>query len=103
MTTETMTTRIKKGHDGWNATTQVKDVKGYDWEINTFKGSNKKLVCVAQAGKLNDEAGYSTFSFMMFGDPRMKLAESDARASEKSIAEVHAKGLEEFIKQSINS
>ena len=103
MTTEALKTKVYKGRDGWMGKTQVTDVKGYDWEISTFKGSNKKLVCVAQAGKFKQENGYNSFSFMLFQDPMLRLANSDARASEKSIAELHAKGLEEFIKQSINN
>lgn len=97
MTTKEMTTRMKKAHDGWQAKTLVKDVKGFDWEIMTFKGYSKDVICIAQSGKHKDEGGYSSFSFTMFQDPRFTLAQEKIRATEKSIALVHEKGLQEFI------
>lgn len=95
--------KVWKGRDGWQAKTTVKDIKGYDWEITTFKG-HSGVVCVAQAGKIKEEDWYSTFSFAMFSDPRMTLKQVNVRATEKSIGDVHTKGLQEFVnKLDLNS
>ena len=88
--------KVYKGRDGWQAKTTVKSVKGYDWEILTFKTS-KTITTIAQAGKNKDENGYSSFSFVLFQDPRIKLRQVTERCTEKTVSDSHTKALKEFV------
>ena len=82
---------IKKGREGWQAET-IKEFNGGHWQISTWKSGNK-LETSAQFGRYKEENNWLTFSFEMFGDPRIKLYSEIRRNSEKAIQEVHAKGL----------
>jgi len=89
--------KVYKGRDGWQAKTEVKDVKGYDWEISTFKTGRGTLVTTAQAGKYKDQQGYSSFTYLIFGDPRVNLMEVRERCTENTINNLHTKGLQQFV------
>jgi len=89
-------TKIWKGRDGWQAETQVKSVKGYDWKISTFK-SGTALVTTAQAGMFTNERGYDVFSFQIIGDPRVRLFEIRERCTQNTITNLHTKGLSAFV------
>lgn len=89
------TIKHTKGY-GWKAKTIIKDVLGYDWNISTLKVSSGKISCTAQAGKLKDNDGYESFSFLMFQDPSISLYQENRRATQNAIEEIHDKGLEIF-------
>jgi hypothetical protein len=91
--------KVWKGRDGWEAKTTAKDIKGHDWEILTFKAGSGCLVTMAQAGTLKEENGYTSFSFEVFGSPRIKLNEVRERCTEKIINDLHTKGLSKFVNE----
>lgn len=78
--------------------TSISGINGYDVEIYTGKGYGGKIVCMAQFGTQKQGEGYTTFSFEMYGDPRILLASSapDTRATEKAIQTIHRAGLAKF-------
>jgi len=88
--------KVYKGRDGWQAKTKVKDVKGYDWEISTYK-SGTALVSIAQSGRFIIEQGYDVFNFQIVGDPRFRLREVRERCTEKTISDSHTKALKAFV------
>ena len=90
-------TNVKKGRDGWSATTN-EAASGYDWKIRTYKSSGGKLISSAQAGirEENESGGYSSFKFAMFQDPNITLNTVAARCTEKTIAAAHAEALTVF-------
>jgi len=90
-------TTIKKGHYGWVGKTMVENFKGYDWDITTIKNYNGDLSTTAQGGKNKKEDGYSSFSFMMFQDPNIRLKSSrPARVTDKVVSAQHEEALKEF-------
>lgn len=90
-------TTIKKGHYGWVGKTMIDNFKGYDWDITTIKNSNGDLVTTAQGGKNKKEDGYSSFSFMMFQDPNIRLKSSrPARVTDKVVTEQHEQAIQYF-------
>lgn len=85
---------INKGFHGWEAESNEK-FNGYDWKITTLKRSNGIISCMAQAGEL---AKSGSFIFTMFQDPNIKLFSTKGRATEKTVKEIHIKGLLAFDK-----
>jgi hypothetical protein len=90
-------TSLNKGVNGWKAKTSVKDYKGYDWEITTMKSMRGDLVTTAVGGHTKQHQGYSTFEYVMYQDPNIRLMTSKpARITEKVVEEQHDKALLEF-------
>jgi hypothetical protein len=87
---------INKGAHGWAAKSIIKNLNGFDWEIYTMKTSSGFIHSIAQAGQYKDEGGYTSFSFLMFGDPRYTLLKEKRQATEKAIREIHELGLQAF-------
>jgi hypothetical protein len=91
------TSSLRKGENGWKAKTSVKDYKGYDWEVTTMKSMRGDLVTTAVGGKTKQHQGYSTFEYVMYQDPNIRLMTSKpARITEKVVEEQHFKALLEF-------
>ena len=91
------TTSLRKGSSGWIAKNKVDDYKGYDWEITTMKSMRGDLVSTAVGGKTKRHQGYSTFEYVMYQDPNIRLITSKpARITEKVISEQQQKALQEF-------
>lgn len=90
-------TSLNKGVNGWKAKTSVKDYKGYDWEITTMKSMRGDLVTTAVGGHSKQHQGYSTFEYVMYQDPNIRLMTSKpARITDKVVEEQHDKALLEF-------
>jgi hypothetical protein len=93
-------TRIRKGSDGWKAKTTLEDYKGYDWEIDTMKSLRGTLISMATGGKLQKENGYTSFSFVLFQDPRVTLMESKpTRITDKVVEKQHEEALKVFFEK----
>ena len=94
---ENTKTIIRKSYHGWSGET-VTTVGNKDWKITTLKRSDGSISTVAQAGKMGSGEGYTTFSFMMYQDPSVRLNSVKARATSKKVGDVHSDGLEKFEK-----
>ncbi len=93
--TEKENTRISNSFHGWQGETMVK-VKGYCYMITTIKTNSGKIV--SRAMQVNDEGKDNNFRSISFGMdaktyPLLSLA---ARATEKTIRELHLKALAMF-------
>ena len=85
---ETVKTRIYKGREGWTGESTITNVNGYDWEIMTYKSSGG-IISTAQSGQKTENG----FSYMMFTNPSVRLVHERVRATEKSVTEIHKKGV----------
>ena len=96
-------TLIKKGYYGWQATTTFIDTENKsaednptDVQVSTSK-RQAGMSCHFQFGQDTSNDRFSGFSFMMMSDPRGTLVEDRAaRCSEKTVREMHTKGLQAF-------
>ena len=90
-------TTIRKGFHGWIAKTIIENFKGYDWDISTLKTYDGDLTSTAQAGDNKFYNGYTSFEFVVFQDPSIRLKTSrPARVNEKAVLEQHAEALKIF-------
>ena len=84
-----MNINIRKGHDGWEATTDIEMGNGRIIRISTGKGRGG-MRTNAQVWKLGVGG---TMSFEMFGDFSRCIATSTSRCTENLVREAHAKAL----------
>ena len=89
-------TEIKKGFNGWAGKSEI-SIDGKDWQITTMKRHHGSISTLAQSGIKEKRDGYSTFTFIMYQDPSMRVnSVSGVRATQKSIDRIHSEGLEIF-------
>lgn len=86
-----------KNHNGLRAENYGRHA-GHDWSISTSK-RGKKIICSANAGRLKQEPGMSSFLVWDMFASNTKLAEKEGRATAKAINEVHALGCAEFTRR----
>ncbi len=92
-----MKTILRKGYNGWEATSQtLPNANGKAWQITTHK-SGKGVKCSAIEGTLID--GNFTFDVLDILDKTIKLAYEAGMCTENRVNIVHTLGLIEFQKQ----
>jgi hypothetical protein len=89
-------TSVQKGRDGWVGNTDLSIENGCDYKITTTKFGSGVVKCYAQSGTFGETEHFTSFSFMMFSDPSYTLVQTRTRATSKTIAEIHAAGLQIF-------
>lgn len=86
-------TRVFQNHrDEWKGRSIV-NALGYDWRIDTYKGSGGTITSTATGGHNNEKGSWE---WMMFTDPNITLVKIKARATEKAMREVHAQAVAVF-------
>ena len=91
-------TVVRKGHDGWNAKTYflISGGKqdGRQVKVSTYKGTSG-LYTSAQVMTIENQGGYQTESFELFGDPSKTLIRPvKCRVTDKTVSEQHKQALE---------
>ncbi len=91
------TTNVYKGRDGWTAKTNFaieggphngRHVKVFTWKGNGGVYTGSQVVTIGESG------GFQSETFAMFSDPSKTLVRPEKiRASDKTIAEQHERGL----------
>jgi hypothetical protein len=81
-----MTTRISKGRDGWEANTQLDMQEANRVLIVTTRKMTGGMVTRAM---VNTDSGDGFLSWNLFGDYSSRTVYKGARATEKTVTELH--------------
>ena len=90
-------TIVRKGYDGWNAKTYFNIIggkhDGRQVKVSTYKG-NGGLYTSAQVMTVENQGGYQSESFEIFGDPSKTLVRPvKCRVTEASVTDQHTQAL----------